>query len=233
MENKTTKMLINVFAGIMGFGLGLVVVSLFLGMVDASIPMMNINASLGAFDADWDTMDASPLFIIVSFAVLIVGIVIMSVDLGLKQKTKKQVKGLNYAALAVIFLGLILVIVSTIVTKNAVKDEMIEMLKGMLEGQEGYEDVTGAQMELIINMLVSFDLGIGAIMAIIGGVFATIGGTLLVIPQFNPIQLAKAAEQPAPAAATEQPAAAPATEQPTPTQDAPVDPFDNTNDTVK
>lgn len=232
MDNKTTKVVINVFAGLLGFGLGLIAVSFFLGMVEASIPMMGINASLKIFDADWNTMDSNPVFIIVSFIVILSGIIVMAVDVGIKQKAKKQVKGLNYIALALTIIGFILVIVSTVVTKNAVKDEMIEMLMGVLGDLEGYEGMTKAQLELVINMLVSFKLGVGAVMAIVGGVFALIASILLVLPQFNPIQLSQASEQTAPATApaAEQPAAAPATEQPT-TQ-SPVDPFDN-NDTVK
>lgn len=242
MDNKTTKMLINVFAGILGFGLGLIVVSLFLSVVDVSAPLLgglmggnsSTSASLGLFDPDWDTMDSSPVFIIVSFLVLIIGIAIMSVDLGLKQKAKKQVKGLNYTALAVIFVGFILIIVSTVTTKNAVKDEFIEMIIGSIGDSEEYEGMTNAQIEFAIGLLINFKLGIGAVMAIVGGVFALIGGTLLVLPQFNPIQLSQAPAQPAQPAPATAPAT-PAAEQPVAEQAATVDPFDNStpNDTIQ
>lgn len=241
MDNKSTKMIINVFAGIMGFGLGLVVVSLFLSMINVSAPLIIPKAENPVFDifsADWDFVDASPAFIVISFVVLIIGIVVMSVDVGIKQFAKKQIKGLNYIALAVIFVGLILVIVSTIVTKNAIKDEFIEIVLGSMGDSEEYEGMTNAQIEFAINLLINFELGIGAIMGIIGGVFATIGGTLLVLPQFDPIQLYKTPEQPAPAVAPVTPVAAPTQptiEQSAPTQ-APVDQVynnQNNNDKIK
>ena len=220
MESKTIKTLAYIFVGMVGFGIGLIAVSMFISVVDVTsrIPVPGstgtYNASLNLFDADWDSMDASPTFLIISFLVLLAGLVMMAIDASVRQKLKKRIKGLNYVALVISIAGLILLIVSAIITKDAVEDSMTKIFLATVKDQAELEGtyVTEQQLLLVLRMMVSFEMGMGSIMAIIGGVIALIGSVMLVIPMFNPINIpaTSAAQQPAAnqAVAPQQPAAA-------------------------
>lgn len=208
MENKNLKTLINVFVGMVGFGLGLAAVSLFLSVVDvtSTVPVTGssgtMNASLSLFDADWDMMDASPAFLIISFLVLLSGLIIMALDASFKQKLKKNVKFLNYIALALSVVGLVLLIVSAIVTVNDVEDSMMSIMLAAAKEEAG-SDANDKILLVTLRAMVNFKMGTGAVMAILGGVIAVVGSVMLVIPTFNPIKLAV---EPAPAAPVAEPA---------------------------
>lgn len=210
MEKKILKTLVYIFVSMVGFGLGLIAVSMFLSVIDVKtlLPMIGtasgtISGSLSLFDADWDMMDASPIFMIISFSVLLVGLIIMAIDASVKQKTKKQIKGLNFTALGISSVGFILLIVSTIVTKGAVKDSMNSIILAATKAEPGVSGYSDQELLMVINMFVTYKFGAGAIMAIIGGVIALIGSVLLVIPMFDPANAsASPAAQPA---AAEQP----------------------------
>lgn len=219
MEKQKLKILVYTFVCMVGFGLGLVAVSLFMSVVDltskVSVPGSSgtYNASLGLFDADWDSLDASPAFLVISFLVLVVGLVLMAVDASYKQKLAKKIKGLNYIALAVSVVGLVLLIVASLVTLNSVEDSMMKIMIAAAK-QEAEGALTDQQIATTIRMMCDFNLGSGTIMAIIGGVISVIGCIMLIIPAFDPIKLAAEPAAPAqpvadsPAAPVEQNASA-------------------------
>ncbi|MCH5165480.1 MAG: hypothetical protein J1G01_03660 [Clostridiales bacterium] len=226
MENKTLKKLVYIFVSMVGFGIGFIAVSMFISVVDVTsrIPVPGstgtYSASLSLFDADWDSMDASPVFMIISLLVLLVGLAIMAVDASVKQKKKKNIKGLNYVALAISVVGLVLLIVSVIITKSDVEDSMSKIIlaSAKAEAEASGNHVTDEQLMAALKLLVSFKVGTGAVMAIIGGVIAVIGSVMLVVPALNPIKLAAAPAQP--------------TESVQPTAENTADLNNNNNDTV-
>ncbi|MDE5592749.1 MAG: hypothetical protein K2I75_02330 [Clostridiales bacterium] len=166
---------------------------MFASFVDINIPVtvpeVNgwFNDSIDVFDGTWKMLDgASPLFLILSYAALIIGLVIVAVDATIKQKLKKKVKGLNYAGLAISIIGYVLLIVSMVITKDDVKYAMNELFLALIEqsGQTG--GIPNQQINLLLNLMFRYDLGMGSIMAIIGGAIAIIGSILLVLPIFDP-----------------------------------------------
>lgn len=215
MENKNLKVVVYLLTGMVGFGLGLVAVSLFLDFMTVKTLMPITSAAgntvnMGAlrlFDADWSAFNVSPAFVIISYVVLIVGLCIVAIDASIKQKLKRKIKGLNYAGLALTLVGFVLLIVSIIITKGQVEDAMDKFLIEFVKAAGATEGASDQELMLVIRMMISYDLGIGSIMAIIGGVIALIGSILLVIPMFDPIKLSA---QPAPAV--------PAEAQPAPTE---------------
>ncbi|MDE6200800.1 MAG: hypothetical protein K2M47_02810 [Clostridiales bacterium] len=233
MENKNLKTAVYLLTGMIGFGIGLILVSLFMSFMDINVNsaltgMVGASsASLELFDGDWSMLDVSPVFVILSYLVLLAGLVIMAVDASVKQKVKKKVKGLNFAGLALSVVGFVLLIVSIIVTKSQVEDSMDKIMIATVKMTDEGASLTDQQILAAIRMVMSYSLGIGSIMAIIGGIIALIGCVLIVIPALDPIKLAEqpAANTAAPAAAAPTPAAtdyaptAPAAEQPTETND--------------
>lgn len=216
MDAKTKKIAIYIFACIVGFGLGLTFVSLFLSVVDVrtNMPVQGttsgtMNASLSLFDADWDSMDASPAFLIISFVVAIIGMAMLSVDISMRSKLKKKIKGLNFAAAAVTLIGAVLLIVASVVTLNSVEDSMTKIMlavaKQQAEAMGG--EVDDKTLMMALKTLVSFKLGAGAIMGIIGSVIAALGGLLLLLPAFDPTKDGKAPAAAAPAATVATPIA--------------------------
>ncbi|MDE7107580.1 MAG: hypothetical protein K2O39_04580 [Clostridiales bacterium] len=225
MENKNLKIAVYIFVCMVGFGLGLIAVSIFMSFIDVKtlVPMPGssgtYNASLDLFDAEWGSMDASPVFVILSYLVLIVGLIITAIDASIRQKLKRKIKGLNYAGLAVSVIGFVLFIVAVIITKNDVAKSMNNLIL-----QSAITAAGGAASEqelmLAIQALVHYNLGIGTIMTIIGSVVAIIGSILLVIPAFDPIKLAA------------QPAATAPTAPATPAEPAPNTEANDNNDTI-
>ncbi|MDE5593121.1 MAG: hypothetical protein K2I75_04225, partial [Clostridiales bacterium] len=130
MENKNLKVAVYLLTGMVGFGLGLIAVSLFMSFMDINVnPLFSSmvgmsSASLDLFDDFWSTLEVSPAFVIISYLVLVVGLAIVAIDVSLKQKAKKKVKGLNIAGLAVTVVGFILLIVSVFITKGNVEASM-------------------------------------------------------------------------------------------------------------
>ncbi|MCH5155231.1 MAG: hypothetical protein J1F69_01360 [Clostridiales bacterium] len=206
MENKNSKILAYIFVCMVGFGIGLIVVSLFIGVVKIKVNMSMAGAygavssqQLTLFDDDWEMLGVSPAFMIISFLVLLIGLAMVAVDASVRQKFNKKTKGLNYIALAISAIGFILLIVSAIYTKDKVEDGMNNWLLAYLKLQMAETDtyVTDQQLMLIIKMMISYKLGIGSVMAIIGGVIALLGSVLLAIPALDPLKTAKpAATQP-------------------------------------
>ncbi|MDE6618146.1 MAG: hypothetical protein K2K13_03880 [Clostridiales bacterium] len=219
MENKNLKLVVYILTGMVGFGLGLIAVSLFMSFVDLNVnpvygaAMGMESAALKLFESeDWSMLDLSPAFVIISYLVLIVGLIIVAADASIKQKLKRKIKGLNYGGLAVTAVGFVLLIVSIFITKGQAADAMDRVLIAMLT-EAG---ITEIQAMTILEEMISYGLGIGSVMAIVGGVIALIGSILLVIPAFDPIKLseepaANTAAQAPTAPVAEQPAA-PATE---------------------
>lgn len=194
MENKNTNAAVYAFTCITVLGLWLVTVGMFANFVniDVIIPVPGmdgmLNDSIALIDSSWKILDgASPLFLILSYMALIAGLVIVAVDATIKQKLQKKVKGLNYAGFAISVVGYALVIVSMVLTKNDVRDAMNKVFFELIQqsGQTG--GMTNQQIELILNVMFRYNLGIGSIMAIIGGAVALIGSLLLIIPVFDPM----------------------------------------------
>ena len=214
VENKTLKTIITVFLSMVGFGVGLAAVSMFLSVVDVKtiVPTVGttsgtMSASLSLFDADWDSMDASPMFMILSFMVLVVGLAIMAIDASMRQKQKKKTKGLNYAAFAISVVGFVMLIVSAIVTKNDVEESMNKIALAAAKAEAGIaDDSNDQQLLLMIKMMVSYKLGYGAIMGLVGGAIGLVGGAMLLVPAFDPAKTAAAPET-APVTPAAQPAA--------------------------
>ncbi|MCH5155232.1 MAG: hypothetical protein J1F69_01365 [Clostridiales bacterium] len=229
MENKTLKTLIYIFVGMVGFGIGLIAVSMFISVVDftSKVPMPSgkgtYGASLSLFDADWDSMDASPAFLIVSFLVLLIGLVMMAVDASVRQKLKKKVKGLNFVALAISVIGLIMLIMAAVYTRNDVEDSMMKIMVASAKAETGGE-LSDQQITLMLKMMVNFEMGTGAVMAIVGGVIAVLGSIMLIIPALDPIKLAAAPAQPATPTQPTSPAQ--------PTAENPTTYNNNNNDTI-
>lgn len=195
MENKNLKLVVYILTGMVGFGLGLIAVSLFMSFVDLNVnpaysTLMGMqSAALKLFESkDWSMLGVSPAFVIISYLVLLVGLIIVAVDASIKQKLKRKIKGLNYGGLAVTAVGFVLLVVSIFITKGQASDAMDTVLISMLTEEAG---MTQTQAMTILNMVISYGLGIGSVMAIIGGVIALIGSILLVIPAFDPIKLAE------------------------------------------
>ncbi|MDE7164989.1 MAG: hypothetical protein K2O04_06175 [Clostridiales bacterium] len=234
MENKTYKVIVNLILGMVGFGLGMIAVSMFLNFMHIGFiyPMLKIEGMMGGIDlfgSAWNMYKTSPAFVIISYVVLIVGLVIMAVDASIRQKLKKKVKGLNYVGLVLVIVGFVLLIVSIAITKGKVEDEHSKLVLNMLKETGQTNGMTDEMVMLSIGMVFSYDLGVGSIMAIIGGVIALIASVLLVLPAFDPIKLAAASEATTSApTATVQPApAAQSTEQPAPEAEA-----NSNNDTI-
>lgn len=213
MEKKSIKTLVYLFVGMVGFGLGLIAVSLFLDFMNIKfiLPMPELTGIVGGridlFSSTWDMYNVSPAFVIISYLVLIVGIIIISVDASFRQKLKKKVKGLNYIGLALAAVGFILLIVSIIVVKGQMEDAHGKFWLIAMKESGQADGMSDEMLKLSLSMLFSYDLGIGSIMAIIGGVIALIGGIMLVIPVFDPMKLAVEPAAPAaPAATTAAPA---------------------------
>ncbi|MDE7107579.1 MAG: hypothetical protein K2O39_04575 [Clostridiales bacterium] len=197
MDNKNINAAVYVFTCIVLLGLWLITIGMFASYVDIDVlvPVPEVsgwfNDSIDVFDASWKMFDgASPLFIILSYSALIVGLVIVAVDATIKQKLKKKVKGLNYAGLAITVVSFVLLIVSMVITKKSVQTAMNKLFLSLIEqsGQTG--GMSNQQITLLLNLMFRYDLGMGSIMAIIGGVIAIIGSILLVIPIFDPIKAA-------------------------------------------
>lgn len=237
MENKNLKVAVYLLTGMVGFGLGLIAVSLFMSFLDINVnPLFSgfvgaSTASLELFDEDWSMLGVSPAFVIISYVVLIVGLIIVAVDASIKQKLKRKIKGLNFGGLAVTVIGFALLLVSVIVTRGQVEDSMDQIMIAAFRLSGEGADMSNEEILFALRSVMSYGLGIGTIMAIIGGVIALIGSILLVIPALDPIKLAEQPEA-TPAAA----AAATATT----TTEAPAEPVaptteandNNNNDTI-
>lgn len=223
MEKKNLKVVVYLLTGMIGFGLGLIAVSLFMSFMDLNVNSgfagFGTSGSLELFDADWDMLDVSPAFVIISYLVLIAGLVVMAIDASVKQKMKKKIKGLNFVGLALTVVGFALLIVSIFITKGKVEDAMDNLMIAALKMSGEVSGMSDQQILTMLRMVMSYELGIGSIMAIIGGIIAIIGSVMIVIPAFDPMKLA--AEQAAPAAT-------PAAEQPAQNTEA----NDNNNDTI-
>lgn len=197
MENKNLKIAVYVLTGIIGFGLGLIIVGLFTSFMDIKslVPTVDLDnkmrlGSLLLFDSDWSLIKVSPSFVIISYLVLLAGLTIVALDSSLKQKFKKKVKGLNFIGLAVSVVGLVLLIVSIIITKDNVEDGATKFFISYLKASGETAGMSDQQIMVTLKIMLSYDLGVGSILAIIGGVIAVIGSILIVIPAFDPIKLA-------------------------------------------
>ncbi|MDE6200799.1 MAG: hypothetical protein K2M47_02805 [Clostridiales bacterium] len=197
MENKNLNAAVYVFTCIVILGLWLITIGMFASFVDMSIPNQIPTAngitsdSLALFDSSWKMLDgASPLFAILSYVVLIIGLAIVAIDSTIRQKLKKNVKGLKYAGFTFAVVGFVLLIVSMVLTKNDVQYAMNNALLDIMKqtGQTG--GLSDETIKLTLRIMLRYDLGMGSIMAILGGVIALIGSILLLIPVFDPIKSA-------------------------------------------
>lgn len=193
MDNRTVKTCAAVFATLVGVGVVLIIVSIFLSVIKVSIQLPipgfggSFSESLNLFDSGWDELGVSPVFMIVSYFVLLAGLIAMFVDTMIRQTSKKKVPALNYIALSVSFVGFLLLIISSVTTKvnvaNRIEQQMLEVAKQSPDySQLGYTDES---FLFLVRMMLHYNLDVGVIMAIVGGAVAVIGSVLLVIPAFD------------------------------------------------
>ncbi|MCH5163075.1 MAG: hypothetical protein J1G38_06255 [Clostridiales bacterium] len=168
MEEKTKKLCGFIFAGVVLVGLVLAIVGMFIGEVTmtagASVGGQSINTSttVNLFEEGWGEMGApSNVFAVISFIVLVVGLAAALVDAILRLFVKKNIKLLTLCAAIVSLVGAVLVLVSGIV----------------LAGQ--FPDVN------VPGMTVSYSIGIGGILAFIGGL---LGGVCALLPAVGPFK---------------------------------------------
>lgn len=218
MEEKTKKLAVNIIGGLIGFGLGLVLVSMFLGVAVCKTSYAG-NFTIGLFDEDYDTFNISNTFAILSFIITAVGAIILGIDASLRNKTGKDLKIMRIFGIAITAVGSVLILVSCIMLANDLEDLFVGVALDAAKSEMGSQaGVTDEMLISMIKQLISVKIGVGVYLGFIGGLCATIGGVLLLLKPFAPTK--PVAE--APATEQAQPQATAANEAP--------DPFAN-NDT--
>ena len=164
MEEKTKKLCGFIFFGVVILGLVLAIVGMFTGEITMTAEAMGISASesVKLFAEGWGEMGApSNIFAVISFIVLVVGLVIALVDAILRLFVKKNIKILTIIAAVVALVGAVLVLVSGIV----------------LAGQ--FPDIDAGMTKI------SYSIGTGAILAFVGGI---LGGVCALLPAVGPFK---------------------------------------------
>mgnify|MGYP001033621932 CR=1 FL=1 len=224
MEDKFKKPLFYAVTFIIGMGLGLAIVGLFIGVVSCQTQIPGIPSGMvGLFDEDFDTFGINNMFTIVSFIITIIGVLILCIEVSVRIKIRKYIMPLHIAGIAVTVVGAVLVLVSGIMLAGDVEDAIVKIALAELhaDGNIGVDDATAIA---IIKSMISIKAGAGIYLGFIGGLISAIGSAALFIKQFMPD--APAAQ--APVADTANATAATAATSDTPVENQPVD-GDNVN----
>lgn len=238
MEEKTKKLAVNIIGGLIGFGLGLALVSMFLGVVvcKSSVPLeidgktRLLNDSLSLFDKDYATLGINNTFAILSFIITAVGAIILGIDASLRNKAGKDLRIMRIVGIVITAVGSVLILVSGILLANDIEDFFVGIALDAAKSEMGSQaGVTDEMLIIAIKQIISVKIYVGVYLGFIGGLCATIGGVLLLLKPFAPTK--PTAEAPV----TE----ATANEQVQPQATATIDPFadnnannDNNNNTV-
>lgn len=164
MEEKAKKICGFIFAGVVVLGLLFAIIGMFVGEVTATAEMMGVSSSTSTnlFAEGWGEMGApSNTFAVISFIVLIVGLVIALVDAILRLFVKKSLKVLTIIGALVTLVGAILVLVSGILLAS---------------------DFPSASVS---GVSISYSIGTGAILAFVGGL---LGGVCALLPAVGPFK---------------------------------------------
>lgn len=189
MQEKTKKLFINICGAMIGFGGGLLLVSLFLDVVTGSVKTTNTDVAMGLFDDDVSALGLNPAFIIVSVITAVIGIVIFTVDMNFRTKSNKKIKGLNIAGLTIMSIGTVLVLVSGILFRNDVEDATVKMIIDMIEkqyqGQISAGTVMSNEIEILARTMMKINVGPTVYLGFIGGIVSIIGSVMFIVMQYK------------------------------------------------
>lgn len=167
MEEKTKKLAVNIIGGLVGFGLGLALVSMFLGVAVCNSPVTG-NQSIGLFDEDYSTFGINNTFAILSFIITAVGAIILGIDASLRNKAGKDLRIMRIVGIVITAVGSVLILVSGIILAKDLKDFFVSIA------------------HISLKDYISVNIGVGVYLGFIGGLCATIGGVLLLLKPFAP-----------------------------------------------
>lgn len=185
MEEYKRKLYVKILAGCVGFGFGLLLVSMFLDVLNVKADILGMSAGINMFSEEWDGMDSSPTMLTVAFAIALAGIATMAVAVGKASKTKKDMTKVLLAGVIISACGTLLILVAGLLLRGNVEDEMMKIALAAAKASGG-DGTPEATLIATIKAMLKINFGIGVIMGLIGALVSTIGGALLLHKPFNP-----------------------------------------------